>query len=208
MQTLRLSPLVSRQRTALGWTMLEPVLRAIRKAVCALCLISMAAAVWAQQPAPDLTTTSLEDLMNIEVTSVSKKEERLFQTAAAIYVITQEDIRRSGLANVPELLRLAPGLSVARIDGNKWAISARGFNGRVANKLVVLIDGRTVYSPETSGVYWEVQDLPLENIERIEVIRGPGGTLWGANAVNGIINIITKRGAGYTGRNGYHGRRF
>ncbi|MEP7340327.1 MAG: TonB-dependent receptor [Acidobacteriota bacterium] len=153
----------------------------------------MTSAIWAQKPNADLTTTSLEDLMNIEVTSVSKKEEKLFQTAAAIYVITQEDIRRSGLASIPELLRLAPGLDVARIDGTKWAISARGFNGRVANKLLVLIDGRTVYSPDTSGVYWEVQDLPLESVERIEVIRGPGGTLWGANAVNGVINIITKR---------------
>jgi iron complex outermembrane receptor protein len=131
-------------------------------------------------------------LMNIEVTSVSKKEEKLFQTAAAVYVITQEEIRRSGLTSIPELLRLVPGLEVSRIDGSKWAISARGFNGRLANKLLVLIDGRSVYSPETSGVYWEVQDLLLEDVERIEVIRGPGGTLWGANAVNGVINIITK----------------
>ena len=149
----------------------------------------------AQDPpsTPDLTTVSLEELMNVKVTSVSKKEEKLFQTAAAIYVITEEDIRRSGLSNLPELLRLAPGLQVARIDGNKWAISARGFNGRFANKLLVLIDGRSIYSSETSGVYWEEQNLPLENIERIEIIRGPGGTLWGANAVNGVINIITKR---------------
>jgi len=168
-------------------------LPAIRKIVCALCLTPLALAGRAQEPDPDLTTVSLEDLMNITVTSVSKKEEKLFQTAAAIYVITHEDIRRSGLTNIPELLRLAPGLDVARIDGNKWAISARGFNGRAANKLLVLIDGRSVYSPETSYVYWEVQDMPLENIERIEVIRGPGGTLWGANAVNGVINIITKR---------------
>jgi iron complex outermembrane receptor protein len=131
--------------------------------------------------------------MDIEVTSVSKKEEKLFQTAAAVFVITQEDIRRSGLTSIPELLRLAPGVEVARIDGTKWAVSARGFNGRLANKLLVLIDGRSVYSPETSGVYWEVQDLLLEDIERIEVVRGPGGTLWGANAVNGVINIITKR---------------
>ncbi|HKX27668.1 MAG TPA: TonB-dependent receptor, partial [Blastocatellia bacterium] len=144
-------------------------------------------------PTPDLTTVSLEELMRIKVISASKKEENLFQTAAAIYVITEEEIRRSGLTNLPELLRLAPGLQVARIDGTKWAISARGFNGRFANKLLVLIDGRSIYSSETSGVYWEEQDLPLENIERIEVIRGPGGTLWGANAVNGVINIITKQ---------------
>ncbi len=131
--------------------------------------------------------------MDIEVVSVSKKEEKLFETAAAVYVITQEEIRRSGLTSIPELLRLAPGIEVARIDGTKWAVSARGFNGRLANKLLVLIDGRSVYSPETSGVYWEVQDLLMADIERIEVIRGPGGTLWGANAVNGVINIITKR---------------
>jgi iron complex outermembrane receptor protein len=145
-----------------------------------------------QQPG-DLTNLSLDQLMDIEVTSVSKKEEKLFRSAAAVYVITQEEIRRSGLTSIPELLRLVPGMQVARIDGNKWAISARGFNGRFANKLLVLIDGRSVYSPETSGVYWDVQDLILENIERIEVIRGPGATLWGTNAVNGVVNIITKQ---------------
>jgi iron complex outermembrane receptor protein len=141
----------------------------------------------------DLTSLSVDELMNVEVTSVSKKEEKLFQTAAAIFVITHEDIRRSGMTTVPDLLRMVPGLDVARIDGTKYAISARGFNGRIANKLLVLIDGRSIYSSETSGVYWEVQDLILEDIERIEVIRGPGGTIWGANAVNGVINIITKR---------------
>ncbi|HKX29299.1 MAG TPA: TonB-dependent receptor, partial [Blastocatellia bacterium] len=152
------------------------------------------AAVFAQAPAPapDLTTATLEELMNIEITSVSKKEEKLFRSAAAIYVITQEEIRRSGLTSIPELLRLAPGLQVGRIDGNKWAITSRGFNGRLANKLLALIDGRSLYSPESAGVYWEAQLLPVEEIERIEVIRGPGGTLWGANAVNGVINIITK----------------
>lgn len=165
----------------------------LRAGALALTIIAMTSVSNAQQLPNDLTTTSLEDLMNIEVTSVSRKEEKLFQTAAAVYVITQEEIRRSGLTSIPELLRLAPGVEVARIDGNKWAISARGFNGRIANKLLVLIDGRSVYSPETSGVYWEVQDVLLEDIERIEVVRGPGGTLWGANAVNGVINIITKR---------------
>jgi iron complex outermembrane receptor protein len=159
---------------------------------CAFALLAMTITAGAQKPAVDLTTTSLEDLMNIEVTSVSKKEEKLFQSAAAIYVITQEEIRRSGLTSIPDLLRLVPGLDVAQIDGTKWAVSARGFNGRFTNKLLVLIDGRSVYTPETSGVYWEAQDVLLEHIERIEVIRGPGGTLWGANAVNGVINIITK----------------
>ena len=167
--------------------------RPVRLSTWIICLLSMAVSGLAQKPSTDLTTKSLEDLMNIEVTSVSKKEERLFQTAAAVYVITSEDIRRSGMSSIPDLLRMAPGLDVARIDGSKWAISARGFNGRVANKLLVLIDGRSIYSPETSGVFWEVQDLPLEDIERIEVIRGPGGTVWGANAVNGVINIITRR---------------
>ena len=142
---------------------------------------------------PDLTEKSIEDLMNIEVTSVSKKEEKLSQTAAAIYVITQEDIRRSGMTSIPELLRMVPGLSVAHLDANKWAISSRGFNELFANMMLVLIDGRTVYTPLFSGVYWDVQDTLLEDIERIEVIRGPGATLWGANAVNGVINIITKQ---------------
>jgi iron complex outermembrane receptor protein len=180
-------------------TLLKPITRIVGKIGFTFVLLAIANGVVAQKPVTDLTNTSLEDLMNIEVTSVSKKEEKLFRTAAAVYVITQEDIRRSGLMSLPELLRLVPGLQVARIDGSKWAISARGFNGRLANKLLVLVDGRSVYSPETSGVYWEVQDLPLEDIERIEVIRGPGGTLWGANAVNGVINIITKSTQDTTG---------
>jgi iron complex outermembrane receptor protein len=146
----------------------------------------------AQNPPDDLTALSLEDLMNIEVTSVSKKGQKLSDAAAAIFVITQEDIRRSGVTSIPEALRMAPGLQVAHIDANKWAITARGFNGRWGNKLLVLIDGRTVYSPLFSGVVWELQDMMLEDIERIEVIRGPGAALWGSNAVNGVINVITK----------------
>jgi iron complex outermembrane recepter protein len=147
---------------------------------------------WPQQAPSDLANKSIEDLMSIEVTSASRREEKISQTAAAIYVITQEDIRRSGLMSIPELLRMVPGLDVAHIDAGKWAISARGFNGRYADKLLVLIDGRSLYSSVQSGVLWEVQDVMLEDIERIEVIRGPGATLWGAGAVNGIINIITK----------------
>jgi len=177
------------KQMARNWKYNKQMIRWIN---CVLLFAALTVPAVAQKRPRDLAVASLEDLMNIEVTSVSKKEEKLFQTAAAVYVITQEEIRRSGLTSIPELLRLAPGLEVARIDGTKWAISARGFNGRLANKLLVLIDGRSVYSPETSGVYWEVQDLLLEDIERIEVIRGPGGTLWGANAVNGVINIITK----------------
>ena len=182
-------PVVLRQSIDWRTTLIRP---ALRFAALILGLIAFGASSSAQQSTADLGSKSMEDLMNIEVTSVSKKEEKLFQTAAAVSVITHDEIRRSGLTSIPELLRLVPGLDVARIDGTKWAVSARGFNGRVANKLLVLIDGRSVYSPETSGVYWEVQDLPIEDIERIEVIRGPGGTLWGANAVNGVINIITR----------------
>jgi iron complex outermembrane recepter protein len=151
-----------------------------------------AAGTWAQEPSGDLTEKSLEDLMNIEVTSVSKKEQKLSRTASAISVITQDNIRRSGATNIPDLLRMVPGLDVAQISGNAWEISSRGFNTQFSNKLLVLIDGRTVYTPLFAGVYWDVQDVPLEDIDRIEVIRGPGATVWGANAVNGVINIITR----------------
>src|ERR1017187_10340497 len=147
----------------------------------------------AQAPAPpDLTKASLEDLMDIQVTSVAKKEQKLSQAGAAIYVITAEDIRRSGATNIPDLLRMAPGVEVAQVNGNSWAISIRGFNGLYANKVLVLIDGRSAYNQTFSGTMWNQQQVPLEDIERIEVIRGAGGTVWGANAVNGVINIITK----------------
>jgi iron complex outermembrane recepter protein len=142
---------------------------------------------------PDVTTMSMEDLMNLQVTSVSKRTQKVADAAAAIFVITQEDIRRSGATSIPEALRLVPGLEVARIDQNKWAIGSRGFNGRFDNKLLVLIDGRSVYTPLFSGVYWNVEDVMLEDVDRIEVIRGPGATLWGANAVDGVINVITKK---------------
>ncbi len=146
----------------------------------------------ARAATPDLTQFSIEDLMQVKVVSAAKIEQALEDTAAAVFVITADDIRRSGVTNVMEALRLAPGVEVARIDSSRWAITIRGFNGRFANKLLVLIDGRSVYTSQFSGVYWEVQDLFLPDIERIEVIRGPGGSLWGANAVNGVINIITK----------------
>src|SRR5207249_7141731 len=126
------------------------------------------------------------------VTSVSKRPEKLTEAASAIQVITQEEIRRSGATSIPESLRLAPNLQVAQIDSRQWAIAARGFNGTAANKLLVLIDGRTVYTPLFAGVFWDVQDTLLEDIDRIEVISGPGGAQWGANAVNGVINILTK----------------
>ena len=139
-----------------------------------------------------LKRLTLDQLMNIEVTSVSRRAERLAQTASAIQVITQEDIRQSGATSLPEALRLAANLQVAQINSREWAISARGFNSTSANKLLVLIDGRTVYTPLFSGVFWDVQDLLLSDVDRIEVISGPGATLWGANAVNGVINVITK----------------
>lgn len=142
----------------------------------------------------DLTQLSLQDLMNVPVYSASKREEPFFNTPAATYVITSEDIRRSGAMSIPELLRMVPGLSVQQINSHSWDVSARGFNGSILNnKLLVLIDGRAVYTPLYGGVFWEFQDTLFEDIDRIEVIRGPGGTLWGANAVNGVINIITKK---------------
>jgi iron complex outermembrane receptor protein len=135
---------------------------------------------------------SLEQLGDVEVTTASKEPEQVWRTPAAIYVITQEDIRRSGATSLPEVLRLAPGVEVARMDSDHWSIGIRGFGGVLSSKLLVLIDGRSVYTPLYAGVYWQVQATPLDDVERIEVIRGPGGTIWGANAVNGIINIITK----------------
>jgi len=150
----------------------------------------------AQQPDPGsegrLKGLSLEQLGNIEVITASKSPVKLSQTAAAVYVITQDDIRRSGVTSLPEALRLAPGVDVAQIDSVKWAVGIRGFQSRLSREVLVLIDGRSVYSPLFHGVYWEVQDTLLEDIDRIEVIRGPGGTIWGANAVDGVINIITK----------------
>ncbi|MEM7306290.1 MAG: TonB-dependent receptor [Planctomycetota bacterium] len=142
--------------------------------------------------APDLTALSLEELLQVEVISVSRKPQTVPSSPAGVYVITQEDIRRSGHSSIPELLRMAPGVHVARINSSSWAVSARGFNGRFNNKMLVMIDGRTVFNNLFSGVFWDVQDVPLSDIERIEVIHGPGGTMWGANAVNGVINIITK----------------
>ncbi len=159
------------------------------------------AAILLANPAPGqatpakITQLSLEQLLETEVTSVSKKSEPLATAASAVFVINQEDIRRSGATSIPEVLRMAPGLQVARIDANKWAITSRGFNAFSANKLLVLMDGRTLYNPLFSGVLWDTQDTVLEDIERIEVIRGPGASLWGANAVNGVINIITKHSA-------------
>lgn len=144
-------------------------------------------------PDGSLTSLSMEELTNLTVSSVSRRDQQLSRVAAAAYIITDEEIRRSGVRSIPELLRRVPGLQVAQIDAHQWAVSARGFNGRFANKMLVLIDGRSVYNNEYSGVYWDQNDVLLEDVERIEVIRGPGATMWGANAVNGVINIITKK---------------
>jgi iron complex outermembrane recepter protein len=174
------------------------------KTLRVLCLLAaVLAPVRADQPpqaagqtgTAALKTLSLEELSQIEVTTPSKEPVKASQTAAAIYVITAEDIRRSGATCIPEALRLAPGVEVARIDASTWSIGIRGFGSNLTRSVLVLIDGRTVYTPLFDGTYWDVQDTMMEDIDRIEVIRGPGGTIWGPNAVNGVINVITKSAA-------------
>ncbi len=140
----------------------------------------------------DSEKKSDQSVFNFEIYSLSKKKENAFDAASATYILSSEDIRRSGVTSIPEALRLVPGVQVSRIDGNKWTISIRGFSNQYSNKLLVLMDGRTIYTPLFSGVLWDIHDYVIEDIEKIEVVRGPGGTIWGANAVNGIINIITK----------------
>jgi iron complex outermembrane recepter protein len=194
---------------------------------CVLADFTLSAGVAAQstgqksQNPVDLTSISIEDLMNIQVTSASKKAESLSAAPAAIFVITGEDIRRGGFSSVPDALRTVPGLYVVQQSSHVWLVTARGFSNEFNDKMLVLIDGRLVYSQTFGGVYWDVQDPPLEDIERIEVIRGPAGTLWGADAENGVINIITKEAGktqgvqavssagineGYAGRVRYGGR--
>jgi iron complex outermembrane receptor protein len=174
---------------------LQPRLKPL---VCSLALSLMgltALQAQAETPGPDpqdLGDLSLEELANIQVTSVSRRPESLSGAASSIFVITGSEIHRAGATTLPEALRLAPNLQVARVDARNYAVTARGFSSAFENKLLVLIDGRTVYSPLFSGVFWDVQDVVLEDVERIEVISGPGATLWGANAVNGVINVITK----------------
>ena len=170
--------------------------RSLIVAPCVLaCLLGLGpmAAARAQAAADgSLADLSLEELANLQITSVSRRTERLSDAAASVYVITAEAIRRSGASSLPEALRLAPNLQIAQIDANQYAITARGFNNAIGNKLLVLIDGRTVYTQFYSGVFWDQQDLVLADVDRIEVISGPGATLWGANAVNGVINVITR----------------
>ena len=171
-----------------------------RLVTAASVLILLSAPVFAvPKLAIDITSTSLEELMNIKISSLSKKQEPISRAPAAVYVLTRDEIRRTGVQHVAEALRYVPGVEVARIDAGRWAISVRGFNGRTANKLLVMIDGRSIYSSFFSGVLWEEKQLGLVDVERIEVIRGPGGSVWGSNAVNGVINIVTKHAEGTVG---------
>lgn len=163
-----------------------------RHSLALMVALSVSTGAWAA-PSNDPTWLSLEELMGIEVSSAAKRPQRLSDAATAIYAIGREEIRRSGATSLPELLRTVPGVQVSRIDGSRYAVSIRGFSSRYSGKLLVLQDGRTLYNPLFSGTYWEAQDILLEDVERIEVIRGSGGTLWGANAVNGVINIITRQ---------------
>jgi iron complex outermembrane receptor protein len=167
------------------------VLRRSRTAATAFVLAILPSVVLGSPP-KELADLSLEELASIEVTSVFRRATPLSDAPASIFVISKDDIRRSGVTTLPEALRLAPNMQVARVTSTKYAISARGFNNAIGNKLLVLIDGRTVYTPLFSGVFWDQQDVMLEDVERIEVISGPGATLWGANAVNGVINVITR----------------
>ncbi len=198
---LKLSTLIQHPKTT-GETMTKTRHHIYR--VYALLIATIATCHTLAEPAVTTSSTgakhgifemSIEDLMQVDVSLVSRKGEALFTAPSAVYVISQEDIERSGATSIPELLRMVPGLQVTRMDANKWAVTARGFNGRFARHMLVLVDGRSVYTPLFSGVFWEVQDMLLQDVERIEVIRGPGGTMWGANAVNGVINIITKNAA-------------
>lgn len=171
---------------------MRPIPKTLRRRPVAAA--ALAAAVSATPVgAAQLADLPLEELMRIEVVSASRKTQRLADVAASMHVITADDIRSSGVRSLPEALRLVPGMDVAQLSASRWGVSTRGFTGRYANKLLVLVDGRSVYSPMLSGVLWEAERVPLDNIERIEVLHGPAGSIWGSNAVNGVINIITKR---------------
>jgi len=173
-------------------------IRCLKNHLALVWLLAMAFPAAAQEvkPAPRAATNlmelSLEELVNLQITSVSKKEQRLGDAPAAIFVLSNDDLRRSGATTIAEALRVVPGLHVAAIGSSDWAVSARGFNSQFANKLLVMVDGRAVYSPLYSGVFWDAQQMFLDDVDRIEVIRGPGATVWGANAVNGVISILSK----------------
>jgi iron complex outermembrane receptor protein len=176
----------------------DPVRNHIALLVC-LMLLLMARSVVAQPSADELKRLTLQELMQIEVISISRMPATVWRTPAAVYVLTQDDIRRSGATSLPDVLRLVPGLQVSRIDSGAWAVAIRGLANQFSKAMLVLIDGRSVYTPLFAGVYWQVQDTVLEDIDRIEVIRGPGATVWGSNAVNGVINVITKSARDTTG---------
>lgn len=161
--------------------------------IALLLLAGECAAEGPSTPGANLSVLSLEQLTHLEVNTVSRREQKLFATPAAAFVLTRGDILRSGATSVPELLRAVPGMEVAQIDANTWAVSARGFNSRFANKMLIMIDNRSIYNPAFSGTLWDQNDLLLEDVERIEIVRGPGATMWGANAVNGVINIVTRK---------------
>jgi iron complex outermembrane receptor protein len=176
-------------------------LRAAARLAAALLAGALTPAAYSANTVESLKQLSIESLMNVEVYSASRRLETTQSTASASYVLTSEDLARAAITSVPDALRLVPGVQVGRVDANKWAVGMRGFNSRESNKLLVLVDGRTVYDALFSGTLWEAQDFMIEDLDRIEVIRGPGGTLWGANAFNGVINIVSRR-AGYAGSAG------
>ncbi len=174
----------------------------LKRSMKSAIFLSALAAFWtanSQAAPPSIEDLGLEDLVKTDITSVSRKSQSLADVAAAAFVISSEDIRRSGAQALPDVLRMAPGIEVAQIDSGRYAVSARGFNGRFANKLLVLVDGRSIYHPLFSGVMWELDPVPLDDIERIEIIRGAGAVMWGANAVNGVINIITRHSRSQAG---------
>src|SRR5687768_14294798 len=168
------------------------IARVLAASALAMAVLTSAAVAAAQPDQEDLKRLSIEQLMLIDVTTAGRRAEPVGTTAAAVSVISGEDIRRAGITTIADAVQLADGVHVARFNNGTWAISSRGFNSNTANKLLVMVDGRTVYSPLFTGVFWNVLDYVLEDIDRIEVIRGPGAALWGANAVNGVINIITR----------------
>ena len=169
----------------------------LRPMACVLigCAVPRLAFAQVPAPAPDFSALDIDELARVRITSVSRRPEPVARAAAAVTVISREDLRRSGATTLPDMLRAVPGLHAARVGARDWAVSARGFNSQLSNKVLVIVDGRTVYSPIFGGVFWDALAIPLDEVDRIEVIRGPGATLWGANAVNGVINIITRAAA-------------
>src|SRR5688500_13760097 len=185
-----------RARTGIVLASRSNISHTVRKA-CVLALCALALSRESAQAAnidqlAELKRMSVEDLLNVEVTSVSRREEGLRNAPAAVAVITNEDLRRSGATHLPDALRLVPGLHVGRQNSSSWAVSSRGFSSVNSEKLLVLSDTRSIYTPLFSGVQWDVQDYLLADVERIEVVRGPGAALWGSNAVNGVINVSTR----------------